>query len=172
MPLWNIPRLELQDLGELLAMPILPLHTPVGRLAGLPRHAAGRLPRQKRLALAGIRVVLGAGARDRRGRWHRRGRGRRRVLTAAVARRAPEGAAIHRRVASTRRPIHSIRFPRLASEALATRIRREYPQGKNLSRILRSRLLMSFKIQKGRNNDKKSLQNEWEIQRFSGASEN
>ena len=68
MPLSDVPRLELQDLDELLAMPILPLHTPVGRLAALPRHAAGRpLPRQKRLALAGSGVVLGAGAHARRG---------------------------------------------------------------------------------------------------------
>lgn len=67
MSLLDIPRLELQDLGELLAMPILPLHTPVGRLAALPRHATGQLPRQKRLALAGSGVVLGTGAHDRRG---------------------------------------------------------------------------------------------------------
>lgn len=117
MLVFDVPRLELPDIGELAAMLIFPLHAAVGPLAALPRHAARRLPRQQRLALASSGVVLGADAPGGRRPWDRRGRGRGRVLTAAVARRGPEDAAIHRRVASTARRaslIHSIRFMRPA----------------------------------------------------------
>lgn len=64
MLVFDVPRLELLDIGELAAMPIFPLHTAVGPLAALPRHAARprRLPRQQRLALAGSGFVLGADA--------------------------------------------------------------------------------------------------------------
>ena len=62
MTVFDLPRLELPDIGELAAMPIFPLHTAFGPLAALPRHAPRRLPRQQRLALAGSVVVLGADA--------------------------------------------------------------------------------------------------------------
>lgn len=57
MPVSDVPRLELPDIGELAAMPIFPPHTAVGPLAAPLRHAARRLL-QQRLALAGSVVVL------------------------------------------------------------------------------------------------------------------
>lgn len=66
---------------------------------------------QERLAFAGSGVVLGPREHGRPGPRRRRGRGK--VPTGTVERRALEDAAIHRRVASTPRGaslIHLIRF--------------------------------------------------------------